>query len=504
MEIENGRQTKADPHIGDHDIVEASRALLETHHIDIIPENERRGRPRDQFTLWFAANASVVAFVLGGLAIAFGLNLFWALVAIVVGNVLGAVLVSYHAWQGPRLGVPQMIQSRGQFGFYGAGFIFLASILLDVGYMAASQVLQGQALNLWAPSVSIPWWIIIATIPAVVVAIFGYRWIHNVQKVMTAIFIVVIAIALIQAALYGPVAHESLGFGLSSFPIFIAVIGLVFMNMLSWAPYVSDYSRYLPVDVSFRRTFWAIFSGQILSMVPFMALGAWVTALVPDAATNPLGALSRVAGVWILFFMALSQMAGVTLNAYSGMMALASLGSDVERFMEGKARQAVRVVGLLVLFAIGTILALLGYKTFLTSFENFINVLLFFFVPWSAINLVDYYLIRHGHYDVRSFFTRRGIYGNIRWGASIVYVITLAVQVPFLKQTFYTGSLVNTLHGADISWIVGFFLASVLYFIVGKLGVAPEGSLDRAAMSGAESPGGGDDLTAPGPQTGDA
>jgi len=256
-------RTEADPHIGDHDIVEASRALLETHHIDIIPENERRGRPRDQFTLWFAANASVVAFVLGGLAIAFGLNLFWALVAIVVGNVLGAVLVSYHAWQGPRLGVPQMIQSRGQFGFYGAGFIFLASILLDVGYMAASQVLQGQALNLWAPSVSIPWWIIIATIPAVVVAIFGYRWIHNVQKVMTAIFIVVIAIALIQAALYGPVAHESLGFGLSSFPIFIAVIGLVFMNMLSWAPYVSDYSRYLPVDVSFRRTFWAIFSGQI-------------------------------------------------------------------------------------------------------------------------------------------------------------------------------------------------------------------------------------------------
>ena len=478
MEIENGRQTKADLHIRDHDIVEASRALLETHHIDIIPENERRGRPRDQFTLWFAANASVVAFVLGGLAIAFGLNLFWALVAIVVGNVLGAVLVSYHAWQGPRLGVPQMIQSRGQFGFYGVGFIFLASILLDVGYMAASQVLQGQALNLWAPSVSIPWWIIIATIPAVVVAIFGYRWIHNVQKVMTAIFIVVIAIALIQAALYGPVAHESLGFGLSSFPIFIAVIGLVFMNMLSWAPYVSDYSRYLPVDVSFRRTFWAIFSGQILSMVPFMALGAWVTALVPDAATNPLGALSRVAGVWILFFMALSQMAGVTLNAYSGMMALASLGSDVERFMEGKARQAVRVVGLLVLFAIGTILALLGYKTFLTSFENFINVLLFFFVPWSAINLVDYYLIRHGHYDVRSFFTRRGIYGNIRWGASIVYVITLAVQVPFLEQTFYTGPLVKTLHGADISWIVGFFVASVLYFIVGKLGVAPEGSLE--------------------------
>jgi len=60
---------------------------------------------------------------------------------------------------------------------------------------------------------------------------------------------------------------------------------------------------------------------------------------------------------------------------------------------------------------------------------------------------VDYYLIRHGHYDVRSFFTRRGIYGTYVGEQASSYVITLAVQVPFLKQTFYTGSLVNTVNG---------------------------------------------------------
>jgi purine-cytosine permease-like protein len=69
------------------------------------------------------------------------------------------------------------------------------------------------------------------------------------------------------------------------------------------------------------------------------------------------------------------------------------------------ASRTARVIGLLVIFAIGTALALAGYKTFLTSFENFINLLLFFFVPWSVINLIDFYIVKKGRYDVRSFFT---------------------------------------------------------------------------------------------------
>ena len=107
-------------------------------------------------------------------------------------------------------------------------------------------------------------------------------------------------------------------------------------------------------------------------------------------------------------------------------------------------------------------------KSFLSSFENFIGVLLFFFVPWSAINLVDYYLVKRGRYDAQSFFTPDGIYGRIRWWACICYVITLAVQVPFLEQPFYAGPLVSSLSGADISWIVGFGVASLLYLAGAK------------------------------------
>jgi nucleobase:cation symporter-1, NCS1 family len=443
-------------------------SVVEQHHVEVIPDADRHGRPRDQFTLWFAANANVVNFTLGVLAILFGLNLFWALVAIVVGNVLGMLLTALHAWQGPRLGVPQMIQSRGQFGFYGASFILLASIVLDIGYLAASQVLQGDSLNLLVSSVSVPVWIIIVTLPALALAIFGYRWIHSVQKVMTAVFVVVIVIAVIQAATYGSVLHQYRGTTLSSGPILIATIGLFFMNMLSWAPYVSDYSRYLPRDVSFRRTFWAIFGGNVISTTLFAGLGAWIATLVPTATGNPLEALAKVSGLWIMFFMGISQIPGDTLNAYSGMLAFASLGSFSKKFMAAPSRLAVRLTGILLIFVTGTILAVLGYKTFLQSFENFIGVLLFFFVPWSAINLVDYYVVKRGRYDVASFFTPNGIYGRIQWWACICYVITLAVQVPFLDQTFFVGSLVKPLGGADISWIVGFALASLLYLAGAK------------------------------------
>jgi len=455
--------------------------LVEQHHIGVIPDADRHGRPRDQFTLWFAANANVVNFTLGVLAIVFGLNLLWALVAIVVGNVLGMLLTALHAWQGPKLGVPQMIQSRGQFGFYGASFIILVSIVLDIGYLAASQVLQGDSLNLLWSSVSVQGWIIIITLPALALAIFGYKWIHQAQKVMTAIFAVVIVITLIQAATYGPVLHQYRGTHLSSGPVLVATIGLFFMNMLSWAIYVSDYSRYLPRNVSFQKTFWAIFLGNVVSTTLFAALGAWVATLVPTAGANPLGALAKVSGLWVMFFMGISQIPGDTLNAYTGMMAFASLGSNNRSFMSAQRRQAVRITGILLIFVVGTVIACLSSAHFYSSFENFIGVLLFFFVPWSAINLVDYYIVKRGRYDVASFFTPKGIYGGFQWWACLCYVITLAVQVPFLDQTFYQGVLVPKLGGADISWIVGFCVASLLYLAGAKRFAGGQQGLPAAA-----------------------
>src|ERR1035438_5395415 len=82
-------------------------------------------------------------------------------IAIALGVIIGLVLVGFHAIQVSKLGVPQMIQSRGQFGFYGAVLVFAASIVLDFGFLAAQLVIQADAMNLLVSSISIPGWIAI-------------------------------------------------------------------------------------------------------------------------------------------------------------------------------------------------------------------------------------------------------------------------------------------------------------------------------------------------------
>jgi NCS1 family nucleobase:cation symporter-1 len=456
---------KIDGRAGSAPAAEGIAAELEAHSIDVIPDDERRGKVRSQFTLWFATNANVFNFVLGGFAIEFGLNVFWALIALVAGSALGMAFTALHAVQGPRLGVPQMIQSRAQFGFYGAVFIFLASILLDVGYLAAQQVVQAQALQGVASSVSIPVWIIVVTIPAFLLAAFGYHWIHRIQPVLTVLF----GGALVAAVILTLTSGDSLAKGmggthLSSFPIFIAAVGLFFMNMLSWAVYVSDYSRYLPRNVSAPRTFWAVFSGNVLGTCLYAGLGIYIAAVAPTASS--VTSIGSIAGKWILPILALSLLGSDALNAYTGMLAVESVRSVWQRVA---ASRTARLLGLLVIFAIATVLAETGYKTFLTSFENFINVLLFFFVPWSVINLIDFYIIKKGRYDVASFFSPRGIYGGWRWVAIVPYLIALAAQVPFLDQVQYTGPMVKVLGGADISWIVGWVVAGSAYLLACRL-----------------------------------
>jgi NCS1 family nucleobase:cation symporter-1 len=438
---------------------------VEAHSIDVIPESERGGKIRGQFNLWFATNANVFNFVLGGLAIFFGLNVFWALVAMFVGTFLGLAFTSLHAVQGPRLGVPQMIQSRAQFGFYGAIFIFLASIVLDVGYLAAQQVVQAQSLNDLTGSVSIPVWIIIVTIPALLLAVFGYGWIHRIQPVLTVLFGAALLVAVILTATSGKSLAKGMGgTHLTSFPIFIAAVGLFFMNMLSWAVYVSDYSRYLPRKVSAPRTYWAVFGGNALGTCLYAGLGIYITGVGPD--TNSVVSIGSIAGKWILPILALSLLGSDALNAYTGMLAVESVRSTFQKVV---ASRAARVTGLLVIFVIATILAESGYKTFLNSFEDFIDVLLFFFVPWTVINLIDFYIVKKGRYDVKSLFTPKGVYGGWRLTALIPYVIALAAQVPFIDQTLYVGPLVKPLGGADISWLVGFVVAGAGYLIATRV-----------------------------------
>jgi len=447
-----------------------SLSQVELRSIDYVPPAERYGRVRDQFTLWFPLNANIFALVLGGVMVFLGLDFLWACIAIASGVIVGLTLVCFHAIQGPTLGVPQMIQSRGQFGFYGAVLVFAASIVLDFGFLAAQLVIQGQAMHLLVGAISIPGWIGIASVPVIALTIYGYEWIHRWQRWLTVILGVTFAVLFVQAISFGGLKGSAAGTGAPSVAMFMGATGVFVTAMISWAPYVSDYSRYLPEDVDKAKLFWAVFLGNAIPEIACGVLGAYITALLPHASST-VAAVAHVAGNWTLPVMALSLVGADAVNAYTGMLAIAGI---VSCFKDVRRSAVMRVIGSLLLIAAGTASALLGYHSFVTNLSNFLAVLLFVFIPWSAINLTDYYLVKHGDYDVASFFTPNGRYGGFLWRGLIPYLLAVALEVPFIAQTFYTGPLVKPLGGIDISWVVGGVAGFVFYMIAVR--VPPRGA----------------------------
>ena len=214
-----------------------------------------------------------------------------------------------------------------------------------------------------------------------------------------------------------------------------------------------------------RRLFWAIYAGSVLATFFSCAIGAYLAALLPSL--GPVAAVGKISGPWALIVMALSLVNANTFNAYTGSFQVLAFGSMWRRFRSESV--TVRLIPFTLVMAAGVAIACLGYQSFVTNLTNFLDVLLVLFIPWSAVNLADYFVVRRGNYDVASFFAADGAYGRFAWRGLLAYAIGLATEWPFVSQPDYTGPLVRALGGADISWLVGWFAAALVYLLLTAL-----------------------------------
>ncbi|HFF5287617.1 TPA: cytosine permease, partial [Acinetobacter baumannii] len=100
--------------------------------------------------------------------------------------------------------------------------------------------------------------------------------------------------------------------------------------------------------------------------------------------------------------------------------------------------------------------------------KSFILFLLTFFIPWSAINLVDYYFISKEECDVNSLYDPNGKYGRWNTIGIACYCIGILLQLPFIDSKFYKGQIAEMLGGVDLSWLVGLLSTAVLYYVLAK------------------------------------
>ena len=78
--------------------------------------------------------------------------------------------------------------------------------------------------------------------------------------------------------------------------------------------------------------------------------------------------------------------------------------------------------------------ALAATKNFLGNFNNFLLLVLYLFIPWTAVNLVDYYIVRRGHYAIAEIFNPHGMYGRWGWRGILAYLIGFAAMIPVLRR----------------------------------------------------------------------
>src|SRR5918912_774510 len=173
---------------------------VEVRSIDYVPLNERHGQLWHLGPLWFMGNAQIATLAVGVVGVSAGANLFWALVAIVVGTFVGTFFMAFHSAQGPQLGLPQMIQSRPQFGYIGALLVWLFAYLQYAGFNVFNTILAGQAGHTTI-HIGEKLGIVIATVLAVIVALIGYDFIYRVEQGLTFTFLLVFGVFTIGAIL---------------------------------------------------------------------------------------------------------------------------------------------------------------------------------------------------------------------------------------------------------------------------------------------------------------
>jgi NCS1 family nucleobase:cation symporter-1 len=447
---------------------------VERRSIDFIPEPERHGSAINLFTLWFSANMQITTVVTGALAVILGLPLLWAFIAIIVGNALGGIFMALHSAQGPRMGIPQMIQSRAQFGFYGAILPLVIVIIMYVGFFATSGVLGGQALAAWT-GMPINLAIIIVALICTILAIFGYDLIHRYERIVSILFAIgflYLTIRLFTQNAVGKTSAPTWSLG-----TFLLVVSVMATWQITYGPYVSDYSRYLPHRTPVSVTFWWTYAGSVVSSIWMMILGSVAAAIALKAFNaDSVGYIVGQAGsgvVAAIFYILiiLGIIAANVLNLYGVFMTTTTIAA-LERFRTGTRNRVIFVLGAAI---VGTLVAVLGQGNFLNNYTNFLLFLEYLIIPWTAINLVDFYLLRRERYNIAAIFDPKGVYGAVNWRALIAYVVAILLELPFINTTLYTGPLVARLGGADISWIVGLVVAAFLYYMLMRTRVVPTG-----------------------------
>jgi NCS1 nucleoside transporter family len=432
---------------------------VEPYGVEHIPESERHGKPISQFRVWFAGNQNLTLMVLGFYPVLYGLSLWHSILAVLIGALLGAVGMGVLSGMGVRMGVPQQVQARGAFGFFGNCIpVALVNVFAAAGWTAVNTIFATWALQTVVP---LPFWAAIAITTGIqfVIGVLGYNMIHLVAHWMTWVMFVltvVMTVIALRSADWTFGSDPSAPYFSSESGGFVTMVGFFLAYLLAWMPFASDYSRYLPTDSSRRAvSFWTA-AGNFVSLSWMGILGVLVAKaagsvdFIPavqklTGGLAPIAMLSIVVSIWL----------ANGINVYGGGISLLTIGLPVSR-----------AVGVVILTLGALVMAVWAHDDVYGKFYAFLTLSGYFIAPYVCIIVLDWYLKSRPDRPLDELYDRSRA---VEWGL-IAWIAGCVASVPFWVWTHYTGAIAAAHPGmGDVSYYVSGAVGSIAYLATYKL-----------------------------------
>jgi nucleobase:cation symporter-1, NCS1 family len=437
----------------------AGDTVLESQGMAPIPSDKRYGSVYRMFTVWFTPNMELSGVFTGTLAAVFGLGFQLGLIAIIVGTIIGSLPVAILCTWGPQTGTAQVPLARLPFGktIVLPGMVqWLSTIAWDV----LVALFGGQAAQLLF---HVPFWLGAAIVLVLegAISVYGYEFVHQLQLWGSGILIVLFLVLSIRILQHHVVIPHNTVHGGALIGAFVLMITVSLSNGISWAPYASDYSRYMKPTSSKSAIFWLTLAGLTASYVWVEAIGLAAASVLGNQTAAGVRSLvgGGVLGVVALIAIVFGAVTSNSMDDYSGSLAFQALGARVRR----------PVIAIMV--AVLAFIAILWVNTGNTA-DKFQSILLFvgyWIAPFCAIVLIDWHYNKGKYmpgflYWALEFRRLRG-----GWTALVAFIVGFGAMVPFMNTSLIVGPGAKALDGADIAFYIGFVVTGILYFILRKL-----------------------------------
>ena len=457
---------------------------VEAHGIQPVPEASRHGGALELFKLWVGANTNYVVIVTGAFVLSFGLSFWSAVTAILIGNALGCVVVGLASIMGPKTGTAGIVTSRTSFGQLGSFMPKVLSVITALSWFSINAILATDAIitlfglvgftgpaALWSG-------LGLVVVSEVAIAIYGHAtiiWLESYISVLLAVVFAFFAYFVItHISPTEMAAHAVVPF---SFVKWLGAMSLAFSFPVGWSNYASDYSRYFPKSIGWKRIAVSAGLGQFLAITPCEILGVLVAILVGGhVSEDPMTQLAHIFPVWFFVpFLLAIILGGVAANVPNGYTA--GLGLLALRLPMSRTSSLL----IIAVFTIVIRAIVLVEGNFIGAYETFLAYMSYWIAPWAAIVVTDYFM-RGGRYDAAemmrwrpsAYWYDKGLF----WPGIVAFLAGVATCLAFSNSsTFASPLMTGMLHMGDFSFEAGIIVAVPLYWLLAKRMVAKQAAM---------------------------